>query len=89
MITLSNKKKVEIDLYKLSVADVRSLLDVKKKDHEGDEVLSKAVGMTPAELVALPFPDYRKITREFWKAVRNPLEDEEAEKNSLSESTSE
>jgi hypothetical protein len=84
---LKSGKEVKIDLYALSVADVRSLLDVKKKQHEGDELLGKAVGMTAEELAALPFPDYRKITRVFWQCISDPLKDEDEEKNSVSEST--
>jgi hypothetical protein len=85
---LKSGKEVTIDLYALSVADVRSLLDVKKKHHEGDELLGKAVGMTTQELLDMPFPDYRKLTRFFWKCVSDPLKDEDEVKNSQSESTS-
>jgi hypothetical protein len=85
---LKSGKEVTIDLYALTVQDVRSLLDVKKKQHEGDELLGKAVGMTADELAALPFPDYRKLTRFFWQCVSDPLKDEDDAKNSQSESTS-
>lgn len=81
-------RKVTVDLYALTVADVRDLLDVKKKAHDGDVILSKAVGMTAAELQAMPYPEYRKLTRFFWKCINDPLKDEDEEKNSVSESTS-
>lgn len=87
-ITLKDKREVSIDLYALTLTEVRSLLDSKKKDNEGDEILCKAVGMTKDELQALPFPDYRKITKAFWECVRDPLKDEDDAKNSQSESTS-
>lgn len=88
-IELKSKGIVKVDLYALTVADIRSLLDVKKKQHQGDEMLGKAVGMTANELLELPFPDYRKLTRFFWKCVSEPLKDEDDAKNSVSESTSE
>ena len=87
-IELKSKGIVKVDLYALTVADVRSLLDVKKKQHEGDEILGKAVGMTPKDLLEMPFPDYRKLTKYFWKCVSDPLKDEDEVKNSVSESTS-
>ena len=88
-LTLKSGKKIEVDLYALTVADVRALMDVKKKQHEGDAILGKAVGMTAEELAELPFPEYRKLTRFFWECAADPLKDEDTEKNSLSESTSE
>lgn len=87
MIKLKNGKTVTIDLYALSVAEIRLLLDTKREQHKGDEILGKAIGMTAEELAALPYPDYRKITKEFWQFVNDPLKDEGEEKNSQSEST--
>jgi hypothetical protein len=87
-ITLKSGKEVTIDLYKLTVLEIRALLDKKAKDHDGDEILAKAVGMSVEELTELPFPDYRKLTRYFWQCVTDPLKDEDDAKNSQSESTS-
>ena len=88
MFTVKLKsREVTIDLYKLSVQDVRDLLDTKKKAHDGDVTLSKAVDMTVQEIEALPYPEYRKLTRFFWKCINDPLKDEDEEKNSPSEST--
>lgn len=82
-------RTVTVDLYSLSVAEIRALLDMKKNQHEQDEILGKAVGMTAGELAEMPYPEYRKLTRFFWKCVNDPLKDEDEEKNSLSESISE
>jgi hypothetical protein len=86
-VKLKDKRELSIDLYALTLLEVRQLLDTKKKDNEGDDILCKAVGLTKEELQALPFPDYRKITKAFWECVRDPLKDEDDEKNSQSEST--
>jgi len=82
-------RKVTLDLYTLSVTDIRDLLDTKKKARDGDAILSKAVGMTEKELAELPYPDYRKLTKFFWLCVNDPLKDEDEIKNSQSASTSE
>lgn len=88
MFTVKLKsREVTIDLFALSVLDVRNLLDVKKKAHDGDVILAKAVNMTVEEIEALPYPEYRKLTRFFWQCVNDPLKDEDEEKNSPSEST--
>ena len=87
MLKLKNGKTITIDLYALTVAEIRSLLDTKREQHKGDEILGKAVGMTAEELASLPYPDYRKITKVFWQLVNDPLKDEGEEKNSQSEST--
>jgi hypothetical protein len=88
MFSLKLKSRtVTVDLYKLTVADVRDLLDVKKKPHDGDVILSKALGMTPEELESMPYPEYRKVTKFFWQCVNDPLKDEDDAKNSQSEST--
>ena len=87
-VILKDKREVVIDLYALTLGEVRSLLETKKKEHDGDAILGKAVGMTDKELASLPFPDYRKITRAFWECVRDPLKDEDDIKNSQSESIS-
>ena len=73
-------------MYALTVADVRTIANIKAKDHEGDAILCRTVGMSESELLALPFPDYRKIVRRFWELVRDPLQDEGEQKNSQSES---
>ena len=81
-------RNITVDLNALSVLDVRALLDTKKKPRDGDVILSKAVGMTVEEIEALPYPEYRKLTRFFWQCVNDPLKDEDDAKNSQSESTS-
>lgn len=82
-------REVTINLYALSVLDVRNLLDVKKKAHDGDVILAKAISMTVDEIEALSYPEYRKLTRFFWQCVNDPLKDEDEEKNLPSGSTTE
>ena len=87
-IELKSKGKISLDLYKLTVEDVRIISDSKTKPREGDEVLAKTINLTVDEIRGLPFPEYRKLTRFFWQCINDPLKDEEDAKNSVSESTS-
>ena len=88
-VKLKNGKEVSIDLYKMTVAEIRKMGEANLPIDEGDELLAKAIGMTKEEIQSLVYPDYRKITKKFWEYARNPLQDEDDEKNSPSESTSE
>jgi hypothetical protein len=91
-VTLKDKTELNIDLYALTVGDVRSLLEGKTdkgdKYSREDEIIAKAAGITAEALKALPFPDYRKIIKVFWDCVRDPLRDNGEEKNLVSESIS-
>ena len=93
IVTLKDKTKVTIDLYALSIGEVRSILDGKKDKADPyskeDEIIAKAAGLNVEKLQALPFPDYRKVIRAFWDCIRDPLKDDGEEKNSVSVSTSE
>lgn len=90
IVKLKDKTEIKVDLYALTVGEVRDLLEGKKEkgfDKE-DEVIAKAAGITVEQLRALPFPSYRKVVRAFWDCLRDPLKDEDEEtKNSVSEST--
>ncbi len=79
-VILKDKTEISIDLYAITLSEVRSLLDMKKNDHEADSILAKACGLTVEKLRELPFPDYRKITKAFWEYLSDPLKDDE-EKN--------
>lgn len=91
-VTLKDKTEITVDLYLISIADVRSLLEGKKNKDDKysfeDTIIAQAAGITADQLKALPFPDYRKIVKVFWDCIRDPLKDEETEKNLASESTS-
>lgn len=81
-----------MDMYAVSVGEIREILEVKKSKDDPyskeDAVIGKTVGMTAAEIQALPYPNYRKIVTAFWKAMKDPLQDDGEEKNSVSESIS-
>ena len=91
-IKLKDKSIITIDMYSITVSEVRSILDSKKEKADPfgqeDTVISKACGISVERLRELPFPDYRKIIKAFWDCIRDPLKDEGEEKNSVSESIS-
>lgn len=88
-IELKSKGTVTVDLEKLTVADIRTLTNAKTKQAEQDRILGLAVGLSEDELTAMPYPEFRKLTRFFWQCVNDPLKDDDNAKNSQSESTSE
>lgn len=91
IITFKDKTTLEMDMYAVSVGEIREILEVKKSKDDPyskeDAVIGKTVGMTAEEIQALPYPKYRKIVTAFWTAMRDPLQDDGEEKNSVSEST--
>lgn len=85
-VTLKDGREIKIDLYALTVEDIRKLGAEKGT---GDEILAKALdGLKKGELSKLPYPDYRRLTKAFWECVKDPLKDDDNAKNSQSESTS-
>jgi len=91
IVKLKSGREITIDLYALTVQEIRTFFDTPKvKDKYGeDETVSRAIGLTVDELRALPYPDYRRIINAFMKCLRDPLQDEGEEKNLVSESISE
>jgi hypothetical protein len=72
-ITLSNGREFEIDLYQISLAEFRNLLDPDRPNEEGDDLIGRCIGMTGAEVAALPYPDYRLLVKVLMDKARNPL----------------
>lgn len=83
-VTLSNGRGLTFDLSKITISEFRSLLDPAQDEHKGDELVGGCSGMTAAEIGALPFPEYQKLMRAFFRKAREPL----ADPNSPSASTS-
>lgn len=82
-VTLSDGREVEFDLYKISMAEYRALLEVGQPPEEGDEMVARIIGWKADEVASLPYPDYRKLIRAFFRKASSPLDDP----NSASAST--
>lgn len=67
--------KFVIDLSKVRIGEYRELANSQMGDAKGDAVLGKAAGLTADEINALPFNDYRRLLKAFFKASSEPLAD--------------
>lgn len=76
-VVLSDGREIELDLYKITLAEYRSLFDKSQDQAVEDELMCRVSGMTVDELHQLAYPDWRKLTTAFFEKSRNPL----AEKN--------
>lgn len=74
-VVLSDKRKIIIDLYKITIAEYEILFIDEKTDDEKNSVMVKTFGLTLAQYKALPMPDGVRLQQEFWKACREPLSD--------------
>ncbi len=83
-VTLSSGREITFDLYKISLAEFRNLLDPGRPNEEGDAIIGKATGMTAEQVGELPYPDYRLLVRHLFDKARNPLADPNLESASTS-----
>lgn len=65
----------KIDLSQVTIGDYRKIANGRITDNKGDDVLARAAGMTPEQLQALPFNEYRTLLRAFFKTAGEPLAD--------------
>lgn len=61
------------DLTKITIAEYRRLFAKDQPDEEGDATLAKVAGIPVEEIVKLPYPEYRRLVKEFFEAAREPL----------------
>jgi hypothetical protein len=67
--------EVTIDLNKITIKEFRSLFDKEQSDDEGDKILAKACGLNAEQVSNLPYPDYRRLSKAFFEAVKEPEKD--------------
>ena len=70
---LFSGREVVVDISKVSTAEWKSITRAGLTDEQEMEILSKATGITPDELLNLTQPDYRLIIDLFFKAGTQPL----------------
>ena len=75
MIKLSDGRELSADLMKITALEYRSLFDDKQEAGEGDRIVGKAFGLTGEEVSSLPYPEYRRLMQDFFKAAKEPLSD--------------
>mgnify|MGYP001566535965 CR=1 FL=1 len=74
-VTLSDGREIVFDLYQITVLEWDQIRDPAQPRQDEFRLLGKTCGMTAAEVGALPFPDYTKLTRAFVERCRDPLGD--------------
>ncbi len=74
-VVLSDGREINFDLYKLSIAEFRALIDPNRPNEEGDSLIAKVSGLSLDEVLNLPYPDYRLLVRAFFDKASNPLAD--------------
>jgi len=84
-LVLSDGREISINLYEITQAEFRSMQDPKQKSTDEDALIARVSGMAAEEYAALPFPDAKRINREFVRLALSPI----ADPNSVSESTAE
>jgi len=83
-VTLSDGRELTVDLTKISIREYRRLFKDETTPDEEDVLLAPCFGLTLEEFEALPYPDYKRVTKAFFERARDPL----ADPNSVSASTS-
>lgn len=75
MVKLSGGREVTFDLNRITVAEWRALFDADQSAEDGDATLAKAAGLTAEEIAVMGFSDYRRLTKAFFEAAKEPLAD--------------
>lgn len=81
-IVLSDGTELDIDLYKVSIKEWRSMFDPEQSDEEGDKLLAKIVGTDVEYLQSLSQPDFRLVLQSVILKAREPLLDPNSQSGS-------
>jgi hypothetical protein len=77
-VTLSDGKEITFDLSRMTIREYRGMFETQEDADKSDATLARVAGITVEELQALPYPDYRKLARVFFKRCREPDTDPNA-----------
>ena len=72
-VKLSDGREVEVDLYKVTYAEVVEMTDPATPMDRMHALMGQVVGMKGEELAALPYPDYRRVDRAVFRLLKDPL----------------
>jgi hypothetical protein len=65
---------IKWDLTKVTAGEYKRLITNKLTDDEDAELIGRACGMTVEEMNALSIVEYRKLFRDFYLKVREPVD---------------
>lgn len=71
-IVLKDGREINIDLSLITIAEYRSLFDPEKKQDDGDPIIAKVTGLTELEVAELPYTEYKRIAKAFFKKAAEP-----------------
>lgn len=74
-VVLKDGREIRFDLDLMSLADWRVFVDPKSPDEVEDGILAKVAGLPAADIPALGFIEWRRLTAALLKAVSRPLDD--------------
>jgi hypothetical protein len=74
-LTLSDGREINYDLSKVTAGEYRNLFKDKQPIAYEDELISRAIGYTVEEYLALPLPDFKRVQKRFFKKVTEPIAD--------------
>jgi len=74
-VILKDGRAVSINVSEMTVAEWRKFATPSGTVKDEDAVISKCSGLTPEEIAAMPFQDFRKVVRAIVKACQEPLSD--------------
>ena len=77
-IVLSNGREITFNLELLTLREFRLLFDKSQPQETEDVILSKVCGMTADEYRDLPYMEWRRLTFNLFKRLRDPLSDPNA-----------
>ena len=66
----------EINLRDITLGEWRAMFDQSQPEHEGDNTLAKATGLTVEELRDLPLYDYRALIQAVLTKAAKPLDND-------------
>jgi len=85
-VTLHDGRELTIDLYRVTMAEWRSLFDPKQAQAEEDAIVARILGIEADALRSLPFPDFRKAMKAVLDVGSGPLDDPNSQSASIEDS---
>lgn len=76
-VTLKNGREITFDLYSFTFDEYLKIFS--EDDKAGNELISRAAGITVEEYLHLPYPDNRKIYKKFFELCRDVMSNPNSE----------
>lgn len=74
-VKLNDGREITLNLFAVTHAEHIRMAKGTTTAEEDSAILARVCGLTPAELDALPQPDWRRVVTRYWEKSREPLAD--------------